>query len=675
MNHKKLLLLLAATASTAVAYQEASASTWIEASDAAVNPYAPNATLQPIEEVRVVASADLPIVNNLSDLNGIIFEGMTEFATEITVRYQGDVSDIDYVMGIMKEIIAADDYLLGTVSSYGYETGGYVGDVTLTINLSYQTTAAQEVFVQSEVKRLVGELIRPTMSDVEKVRIINEWIVKKTTYSENTKASPHAAYTILAEGKGVCQAYALLAYLMLKEAGVEARYVTGDAGEPHAWNLVKVDGQWYHLDPTWSDPTFSSSSVASYPGISEYISYDYFLVSDQVISEDHTMDQREGLPRATSERFSALRNDMSGLFTMNRIPYVLVPEYVNGAMYYVNYADRSYEINRINLLAAKPTVELFADVRAMDILATNEHLYFVDLDNGMDVSRLDLQTKELVNYDTGYIVTSLKKDENYVYGYSNSELVFQEEISFEPEPEPEIRVPTDVIDVIAQLDDQEWGFLHDVMNAQSLYDALTDAEQALVSNVGKLQQAQITAASHWALVEEIQTDINALSKTMTIQQLQQSINAIQTKLNQAAAAVRAEVDNLAAFDDMKEYVAQMQQPNLPTVKHTYPAGETTDSMKTWTVKFSLAVDEKSIKYKNENVNVFIVDDQKQKVQLKDVKVNGQTITITPSAAYEYGKTYTMYILSSVRSNSGKELGSTKFEFTVKNPNPVQVDDQ
>ena len=60
---------------------------------------------------------------------------------------------------------------------------------------------------------------------------------------------------VLKEHKGVCQGYALLALKMLRELGIETLYVVGEVNTgPHAWNLVKVDGEWYHLDTTWNDP-------------------------------------------------------------------------------------------------------------------------------------------------------------------------------------------------------------------------------------------------------------------------------------------------------------------------------------------------------------------------------------------------------------------------------------
>lgn len=55
----------------------------------------------------------------------------------------------------------------------------------------------------------------------------------------------------------------------------------------HTWNMVKVDGNWYHVDITWDDPTGANT-----------LRYTYFLVSDAQIKKNHFIDMEVSIPSA-----------------------------------------------------------------------------------------------------------------------------------------------------------------------------------------------------------------------------------------------------------------------------------------------------------------------------------------------------------------------------------------
>lgn len=601
MRRKQSMALLFAAVSSVAIYSEVQAAEIIESSDFAVESYFQGAVQLPVQESRVVASSDLRVVTNLNDLQQIIYEEMQNFTTTFQVQYKGNTKELDSktMMNLLIKAKEKDNYLLGTVISYGFNLKGYENDVTLTINLGYTTNAEQEAFVKSEVKRLVAELITPSMSDVEKVKVINEYIVKKTTYSDNTQASPHAAYTILTEGKGVCQAYATLAYMMLTEAGMEAHYVTGFAREPHAWNLVKVDGQWYHLDPTWNDPTF----VTSFQGLAEYISYDYFLISDSVISQDHTMDERSGLPAATSERFSALRNGLSRIIEAGGIPYVLVPEYVDGYLYYVNYSDSSYAINRINLLASVPTVESFAAVKAMDILATDQAIYFVDTRNNMGLSKIDLATKQVTTLHTADKIHSIKKDAQNVYAYSNGRVVFSEPYAAsEPKPIERPVAVKEIDELVATITYLNKNFA-------------TQAQQLLA----KLQK--LTEAEKQFLSQE------TLDKTREIEVKYEKMKSL----------------SFAGTNAWNETI-DVKNPRKP-----------------WTITLS-----QTVKNTQDNLkNIQVVDMFGDPVNVS-IKIDGKTITVTPNTEYVADIPYTLVIQPALENEQGAKLQQgTHLTFTFK----------
>ena len=98
-------------------------------------------------------------------------------------------------------------------------------------------------------------------TEADTVLYLHDYLADRYTYDTraqfpNTDA-PRAAnadtYTFLRDGAGVCQAYALTFLALCRGAGLEADLVVSDAMD-HAWNHVRVDGVWYHVDVTRDDP-------------------------------------------------------------------------------------------------------------------------------------------------------------------------------------------------------------------------------------------------------------------------------------------------------------------------------------------------------------------------------------------------------------------------------------
>ena len=82
------------------------------------------------------------------------------------------------------------------------------------------------------------------------------------------------------EGKGVCAGYAFALQYLLMRAGIQSYYVVGYAGENHAWNLAKIDGEWYYVDATWDDPVYNGSDDPYSPY------HSYFNITTAMLQED-----------------------------------------------------------------------------------------------------------------------------------------------------------------------------------------------------------------------------------------------------------------------------------------------------------------------------------------------------------------------------------------------------
>ena len=126
-------------------------------------------------------------------------------------------------------------------------------------------------------------LISDDMSELEKAVTITAYIVENMEYAyEKDGTTPvkdmwaHCMVGFAMYGRGVCEAYAKSFMYLCLLNGVDCRMGSGYAGEAHAWNYVKIDGEWYGADITWTD---NSGDVPS---------YDYFGLSGASIFKDHT---------------------------------------------------------------------------------------------------------------------------------------------------------------------------------------------------------------------------------------------------------------------------------------------------------------------------------------------------------------------------------------------------
>lgn len=209
--------------------------------------------------------------------------------TAFQVKYNGRYSDVADLDKLLSEITKIDnkktsddaDYLCGSILYISTSANYTNSQAIFAFSVKYVETSNQLKKVNSKVKDSLKKLKISQYSDAGKVKVIHDYLVNLITYDETLV--DHSSYGGLVDSKHttVCQGYALLMYKMLTEAGVPCHYVAGTAdGGPHAWNLVKLDGNWYALDATWDDPL----------GATPICTYDYFLVGSNTINKDHKME-------------------------------------------------------------------------------------------------------------------------------------------------------------------------------------------------------------------------------------------------------------------------------------------------------------------------------------------------------------------------------------------------
>ena len=218
-------------------------------------------------------------IDSAETLGTAIAYHMTRFDETFSIPYTGDTGDMQQTMDAAWEWIERHHIYVYRLSRGGESKWiEQNGVFNLQMKLNYDMTASEAAQVQERVSEVIRDMPRD-LDEVGKVKYVNDYVVSHTAYNLDSQASPYTPYSILFNGEGVCEGYALTTLLLLEAAGIEARYISGEvASGLHAWNRVRVNNEWYHLDTTWNDP------VPNQPGNGRD---DYFLVSDATLRADH----------------------------------------------------------------------------------------------------------------------------------------------------------------------------------------------------------------------------------------------------------------------------------------------------------------------------------------------------------------------------------------------------
>ncbi|APH15383.1 transglutaminase-like superfamily protein [Clostridium sporogenes] len=265
------------------------------------------------------------VANNKEEFYNIIKDALEKFQTNISIKIS-NYNDKDYKLDILNQIVLEYPEI-----NYGYsgvrgQLSGYQGssektiNLTITYKLDKATMEMEKTAVKVKVQEIIKNVIKEGMSDAEKELALHDYIVKNAEYNIDNYnkgiilAEDHNAYGVLAKGIGVCESYAKAMYELLNAAGIECKYVTGVSvhngkdGGGHAWNMVKLDNEWYNLDATWDDPVSDrngAESVNKNTNSMATVNHTYFNIPDSIFNKDHKRGNFEqNYPTCTATKYS-----------------------------------------------------------------------------------------------------------------------------------------------------------------------------------------------------------------------------------------------------------------------------------------------------------------------------------------------------------------------------------
>ena len=144
--------------------------------------------------------------------------------------------------------------------TYSESEKAYIGEVTGSGGYGSKKDRYDQTV--KKLNEVIKNLNLDGKSDYEKFKAVTNWIVSNVTYDSHYNGKPnipagteypHDMTGAVLDKYAVCDGYAGLFYYMANAVGLKALYEDGTSiseQKGHAWNLVKMDGVYYYVDPT-----------------------------------------------------------------------------------------------------------------------------------------------------------------------------------------------------------------------------------------------------------------------------------------------------------------------------------------------------------------------------------------------------------------------------------------
>ena len=224
----------------------------------------------------------------------------------------------------MEEVYIARDHLILDYAEYYYMEAFLVlqddGPVYLLQDNNALSGIDQELaIIRAEADGILAAVPQGA-GEYETVKWFFEWLCRNVSYehTERDQIIP----SVFIDRKTVCTGYARAFQYLCNRVDIPCAIVFGRADnrktppEDHAWNMVRLNGQYYWVDVTWADPIGTENTPDAYVG------YFYLCTTDEFLFRTHTLEPFQGyyLQTATSTRYpkcedeSLLYSRQFGLF-------------------------------------------------------------------------------------------------------------------------------------------------------------------------------------------------------------------------------------------------------------------------------------------------------------------------------------------------------------------------
>lgn len=250
-----------------------------------------------------VSTYDVNMTDKERELEAKIYEQLTLVNPDIGFSWFDGLS-MAWAKSMMADVI--NDHPELFYVSTNFNTASSSGRIT-NIYPKYamsksEIESAKKVF-DAGVDKAIAQ-VDSSMDDLQKALVIHDYICDNSYYKENGDIS-HSAYGFFKDGKVVCAGYTLAYSYIMNKLGVPCEYVTS-MSMSHAWNTIKINGNWYNVDLTYDNEIRSvcPSQDRCVYGVTRH---NWFMKSDKYFETDHsgrdTFDDCDGVSTTYDSAF------------------------------------------------------------------------------------------------------------------------------------------------------------------------------------------------------------------------------------------------------------------------------------------------------------------------------------------------------------------------------------
>lgn len=170
------------------------------------------------------------------------------------------------------------------VTKFSKTDTGYEGIIRVSVNYRFDKDFFQKY--ETGVQNAVKDMDVAGKSDYDKAYAVCKWIGNRKNIKYNLDyAKNQSGMYAMVERQAVCAGMTKLCNYMGRYVGLDVIDEEGaTATDRHAWNLMKIDGEWYY-----SDPTNCKSDISTYESFLQ--GYDWLRITTTAIDEAYKDDR------------------------------------------------------------------------------------------------------------------------------------------------------------------------------------------------------------------------------------------------------------------------------------------------------------------------------------------------------------------------------------------------